>query len=153
MDARAYLDLIDQSLVGAIGRVRGDEYEDLVSLLFEHAAHADAASADMADLVDLVARACLGENHLWQDLGLPSRQFLSDLLRENFPLLFERNSGNMRWKKFFYLQLCERADVRACRAPSCGVCVSRAECFGAEEGLPLAGQPALRALHAVAVGH
>jgi nitrogen fixation protein NifQ len=149
MDARAYLDLIDQPLVAAIGRVRGDEYEDLVGLLFEHAAHDDA---DTADLVDLVARACLGENHLWQDLGLPSRQFLSDLLRENFPLLFERNSGNMRWKKFFYLQLCERAEVRACRAPSCGVCVSRAECFGAEEGLPLAAvQPALRALHALAV--
>jgi nitrogen fixation protein NifQ len=39
----------------------------------------------------------------------------------------------MRWKKFFYLKLCERAEIRACRAPSCGVCKMQVECFGSEE--------------------
>jgi nitrogen fixation protein NifQ len=91
----------------------------------------------VVELAACVARACLGDDHLWHDLGLPKREVLSDLLHEHFPLLARRNTHNMRWKKFFYLQLCEQVGVRACRAPSCGVCVNHGECFGSEE-LPLA---------------
>lgn len=109
---------------------RIDEFDDIVCLLMDHAAH---ASADTVRLARVVAQACLGENHLWQDLALPHRQALSDLLRENFPALCEKNTGNMRWKKFFYRQLCERAEIRACRSPSCGVCSDYNSCFGDEE--------------------
>ena len=115
-------------------RLRGDEIEEVTALLLDHADATVGSAADRAEVAGRVALACLGDNHLWQDLGLPHRQALSDLLREHFPRLFARNTGNMRWKKFFYLQLCEQAEIRACRAPSCGVCAHLAECFGNEDG-------------------
>lgn len=116
---------------------RIDEFDDLVALLQEHAA---PACADAPWIAYAVAAGCLGDNHLWQDMGLPGRDALSALLRRYFPALAARNTGDMKWKKFFYLQLCERAEVRACRAPSCAVCCDRPRCFGDESG------PALVAL-------
>ena len=136
MDAAAILACLDLSALPPRDRARGDEYDDLVALLLAHAApSADAAEAyARRALAAAVARGCLGDNHLWQDLGLPSRQVLSDLMARHFPGLHGANVQGMRWKKFFYLRLCEQADIRACRAPSCGVCVSHAECFGSEDG-------------------
>lgn len=129
-EAAGYLALIAPRWLADAPDTRHDEYEDLLALLLDHAA---AGDPDVVLLAQAVARACLGEDHLWFDLGLPSRRELSDLLRVCFPTLAGRNVHNMRWKKFFYLQLCERAEVRACRAPSCGVCAHVGECFGAEE--------------------
>jgi nitrogen fixation protein NifQ len=40
----------------------------------------------------------------------------------------------MKWKKFFYRQLCERAGVPICKSPHCAECCDRALCFGPEEG-------------------
>ena len=133
-EAADFLALIDDRWLTDAAGVRHDEYEDLLALLRDAAQDDDP---DVMCLAQAVARACLGDDHLWHDLGLPSRQELSDLLRHFFTPLFARNTGNMRWKKFFYLQLCERAEVRACRAPSCGVCALFGECFGAED-VPLA---------------
>jgi len=130
MDARAYLDLIDPRWFDGEGDARHDEFEDLMGLLMDAA---DRGDADVVALAQALARACLGDDHLWHDLGLPSRRELSDLLREHFGPLSARNVENMRWKKFFYMQLCERAEIRACRAPSCGVCKMQDECFGSEE--------------------
>jgi nitrogen fixation protein NifQ len=113
---------------------RHDEYEDLRGLLLDGA---PIHSADIVELACCVARACLGSDHLWHDLGLPSRTELSGLLHEHFPDLASRNVGNMRWKKFFYKELCEQVGIRACRAPTCGVCAQYRECFGSED-LPLA---------------
>ena len=109
--------------------LRGDEYEDVLALLLEYGCD---NSDETAWLAGAMAAACMGENHLWQDLGLANRLELSDLIRTRFPALHAKNSGNMKWKKFFYKQLCERAEVRACRAPSCAVCADYAGCFGAE---------------------
>lgn len=133
MSASAYLGLIDLSRLAGLPRSRGDEYEDVRALLAEHAAAQDAPTLRLARMIAL---ACLGENHLWQDLGLPSRQVLSSLMRENFPGLFLANSGNMRWKKFFYRQLCQRAGISICRSPSCAACSEMQVCFGPEEGAP-----------------
>jgi nitrogen fixation protein NifQ len=121
---------------------RHDEYADVRELLLDGAPEHDS---DVVSLAECVARACLGDDHLWHDLGLPARSVLSDLLRTHFPRLAERNTGNMRWKKFFYLQLCEQVGIRACRAPSCGVCANYGECFGSEES-PLAPRSPLQAL-------
>jgi nitrogen fixation protein NifQ len=132
MFASAYIDLIDPRLLAGMPRSREDEYEDVLALLLEHAADQEAPTLRLAGIIAL---ASLGENHLWQDLGLPSRKVLSDLMRENFPGLFLANSGNMRWKKFFYRELCRRAEVAICRSPSCAVCSEISVCFGAEEGL------------------
>ena len=109
------------------GRERPDEYDDLLGLLLEH-----ASSVDAGYLAREIATACLGENHLWQDMGLPDREHLSELFETHFRALFVRNSANMKWKKFLYRELCEKLEVRACRSPSCGVCSDYANCFGPE---------------------
>lgn len=46
-----------------------------------------------------------------QDMGLPSRKVLSQPMTERLWGLAARNLGDMKWKKFFYRQLCERAGV------------------------------------------
>jgi nitrogen fixation protein NifQ len=121
------LDLGDGA--AATARARDDEFVDLVLLLVEHRSVADAESTWLAHAV---ATACMEGNHLWQDLGLPDRGVLSALLRTHFAPLAARNTGDMKWKKFFYRELCRRADVPLCKAPSCGVCVDYAKCFGPE---------------------
>lgn len=110
--------------------LRSDEFEDLLQLLLEHRSDINNETEWLARAI---ATACLGNNHLWQDLGLPDRQTLSDILEINFTTLFEKNIGNMKWKKFFYKQLCERIGVHVCKAPSCAVCCDYAKCFGPED--------------------
>ena len=106
--------------------LRADEYEDVLALLLEYGCRngcksgyesGSSASDETTWLAGAVAAACMGDNHLWQDLGLDNRQELSELLSTHFPALHAKNTGNMKWKKFFYKQLCERAEIRACRAP------------------------------------
>jgi nitrogen fixation protein NifQ len=115
----------------AARRIETDEFEDLVALLLEHRSD---DSRESRWLAHAIAACCMGDDHLWQDMGLPNRQALSDLLARHFPALFARNTGGMRWKKFFYKQLCEREGAFVCRSPSCAVCVEYANCFGPEEG-------------------
>lgn len=111
--------------------LRGEEFGDLLDLLLEYRIYHDKESEWLAFAI---ATACMGNDHLYQDMGLPNRQILSGLLEEYFPVLFARNSGNMKWKKFLYRQLCDHSGVRACRAPSCAVCDDYLKCFGPEEG-------------------
>lgn len=113
---------------------RHAEYEDVRQLLLAGAHRPDP---QVVTLAECVARACMGEDHLWHDLGLPSRAELSALLHEHFPAVAALNTNGMRWKKFFYKRLCDEAGISVCRAPSCGVCAHFGECFGSE-ALPLA---------------
>lgn len=126
-------ELVGESPRLGCAALRADEYDDLLALILDH-------RSDDTDetrwLAGALAAACLGNNHLWQDLGLADRQELSDLLRSRFSALHARNSGNMKWKKFFYKQLCDRAGVNACRAPSCQVCDDYRNCFGSEDEAP-----------------
>ena len=77
--------------------------------------------------------ACLRDNHLWQDLRLANREELSLLLKKHFKTLFDKNTADMKWKKFFYKQICESEGFYLCKSPSCGVCVDYAKCFSPEE--------------------
>lgn len=120
---------VQAEIVGSGGSL--DEFNDLLQLLLDHRAKADEHHRHVAHLV---ATACMGGDHLWQDLGLPDRKALSALLTGHFPTLANKNTGDMKWKKFFYKQLCEREGINACRAPSCAACCDYAKCFGAEEG-------------------
>ena len=132
--ADAALRLDWQALEGA-GRTepRSDEIEDVVSLLRGYADPA-AGPREASDAIAwAMACASLGSNHLWQDLYLPSRSELSALIGHWFPSLAAKNTQHMKWKKFFYKQLCEREDVMICKAPTCGVCTDHAVCFGPEE--------------------
>lgn len=115
---------------GGCPALPADEFEDLYALLMVHRRD-DSEEAQW--LACTVATACLGNNHLWQDMGLPNRGVLSELLRRYFTTLYDKNTGNMKWKKFFYKQLCEQAEVNMCKAPSCKVCTDYASCFGPED--------------------
>ncbi|MBI5937335.1 MAG: nitrogen fixation protein NifQ [Betaproteobacteria bacterium] len=105
------------------------ERQDLIDLLLEHRAGIDLSELWLAQIA---AAACMGGDHLWQDLGLWSRADLSRLMNINFPALAQKNDRDMKWKKFLYRQLCEREGIHVCPAPSCQACADYAKCFGSE---------------------
>lgn len=109
---------------------RAPERDDLLALLMQHRAFKDGSEEWMAEIL---TAACMANDHLWQDLGLWSRKYLSQLMAQNFPALAAKNSKDMKWKKFLYKQLCEQEGIYVCRAPSCAVCADYAKCFGPEE--------------------
>lgn len=109
---------------------RCPEIDDLRRLLLDHRARESVSEAWVAQIVTV---ACMGTDHLWQDLGVWSRGELSGLLLRNFPALARRNVKDMKWKKFLYKQLCEAEGIYVCRAPSCDACVDYDLCFGPEE--------------------
>lgn len=111
---------------------RADEIEDVESLLLAHADPHAGPRAEALVVAEAIAVACLGDNHLWHDLGLDSRAELSALMRRWFPGLVARNAGDMKWKKFPYRELCLREDIVVCKSPSCGVCSDQPVCFGPE---------------------
>lgn len=108
-----------------------DEFDEIVELLLDHRA---SFAEQETWLAHAIASASMGENHLWQDLGLPSRDVLSRLMQTHFPSLAAKNIGDMKWKKFFYRQLCQRAGVPICKSPHCADCCDYRICFGPEEG-------------------
>ncbi|WP_297397116.1 nitrogen fixation protein NifQ [Acidiferrobacter sp.] len=140
LDSREFSALRRRHLAGPAGDVaapeacgcdplRAEEHGELVELLLAHRAD---RSRETRWLAFTIATACLGDNHLWQDMGLNGREELSGLLRWHFTALYERNVHNMKWKKFFYKELCRQAQVTLCKAPSCRVCTDYAACFGPE---------------------
>ncbi len=109
---------------------REGEFDDLLQLLLAHRGSDDEA---VEWLALAVATASMAGNHLWQDMGLPNRGVLNRVLLDNFPALHAKNVGDMKWKKFFYRQLCEQAEVLICQSPTCGECADYLECFGSED--------------------
>ena len=99
-------------------------------LLLSHRAGRDLSEIHMAEIV---CTACLGSNHLWEDLGLFNRKELTALMRRNFPTLAARNVKDMKWKKFLYKQLCIMEGIYVCRAPSCEECTDYHVCFSPED--------------------
>lgn len=108
---------------------RNDEHDELRQLFLSHG-EADPRINEW--VADILVAGCMGGDHLWQDLGLWSRNDLTALIRSAFAPLADKNVHDMKWKKFFYKQLCIQEGVYTCRAPSCQVCADYAECFGPE---------------------
>jgi nitrogen fixation protein NifQ len=106
--------------------MKREEHDELVNLLCQYRNEQDPSSQQMAIII---ATACLTKFHLWESLGLQERKQLGEIIRHNFPELFALNTDNMRWKRFFYRQLCELGGDYICRSPSCEECKSYAECF------------------------
>lgn len=123
-------------------RARNDEIDDLMALLLDHADRSAGPKAELYHVAWQIACASLGDQHLWQDLGLPSRDALTQLIGRWFPALAARNVDHMKWKKFFYRQLCERADIMICKSPSCAECSDVGLCFGPETASPVHGAEA-----------
>ena len=125
---------IDPTSLANPGRVpdpgRRDEMVDLHNLLI--ASRTGQIGSELL-MADIVIAGCMGDDHLWQDLGLWNRADLSRLMMDNFAPLASRNTGDMKWKKFLYKQLCETEGIYTCRAPSCEVCADYQNCFGPED--------------------
>ena len=115
-----------QALLSELLLPRETECEELSDWLSQFEADS------LIPMTRIIAVASMGFNHLWQDLGLDSRQQLRELIRDCFPQLIALNQQNMRWKKFFYRQLCSASGNFVCRSPSCDDCVERANCFTPE---------------------
>jgi nitrogen fixation protein NifQ len=103
-----------------------DEMADVAELLREFAS-TDCPPPE--ELISRIALSSMGPRHLWEDLGMASRDELNALMLHHFPRLKALNSGNMRWKKFLYRMLCERAEVLICKAPHCSQCEEQRVCF------------------------
>lgn len=82
----------------------------------------------------IIARRAMRSNHLWQDMGLRNRGELSALLNRHFAPLAQRNTGNMKWKKFFFRMICSDEGFRLCSAPCCEDCDDFTGCFDDESG-------------------
>ena len=114
------------ALCAELFAMKEEERNELIQLLNSYRNKEDPSSEEMATIV---ATACLTQYHLWESLGLQERAQLGELIKHNFPELYALNTDNMRWKRFFYRQLCEQGGDYICKAPSCGECKSYAECF------------------------
>ncbi len=108
---------------------RNDEHTELRQLFLSHA---DTEAQLSEWIADILVAGCMGGDHLWQDMGLWSRKDLTALIRSAFAPLADKNVHDMKWKKFFYKQLCIQEGVYTCRAPSCQVCADYQECFAPE---------------------
>lgn len=141
--------------------LRGAELRDLIALFFPHALelleqwgpdapvvisedegclrellarHATHRTRFQTQLAAIIAHRSMRPNHLWQDMGLRDRRELSALMARHFAPLAARNKGNMKWKKFFYRQICRDEGFRLCTSPTCSECDDFAGCFGDESG-------------------
>lgn len=106
------------------------EEPDLRRLLCDNATHPGCDEAGW--LAAMVARRSLKPNHLWQDLGLATRADLSGLLNRHFAPLAAKNLRDMKWKKFFYRQMCEAEGMSICKSPVCDICPDFTLCYGPE---------------------
>lgn len=112
----------------------GEEQAWVRDLLLAHAEPGCEASRVLAFLI---ARRSMEGGHLWEDLGLPDRTMLTSIMRQFFPDLAARNVDNMRWKRFFFRQLCEADGLSHCTSPTCCTCPDVELCFepGSTEAL------------------
>lgn len=106
-----------------------EEEADLCRLLLNHRSTESAMTVVFARII---ARACMEPEHLWICLGLENRDQLSAVLRRHFRPLADRNTSDMRWKKFFYKLLCDIEKVWSCRASACEICAHYGECYAPE---------------------
>lgn len=130
---RRYFPGAEWLVAGLDGDAGADALEepDLRHLLAGNATHPGDQAAEW--LAAMVARRSLQPDHLWQDLGLSARADLTGLLRRHFGPLAARNVRDMKWKKFFYRQMCEDEGVSICKSPVCDTCSDVALCYGPEE--------------------
>lgn len=80
-------------------------------------------------LAAILARRSMEGGHLWEDLGFPERSMLTYAMNQYFPDLAARNVDNMRWKRFYFRQLCVAEGLMHCTSPTCCTCPDVDRCF------------------------
>jgi len=121
---------IDYMAEAKTDELRFDEQDELRTLFLSHRVD---PGPEAQWITDILVAGSMGGNHLWQDLGLWNRKDLTTLISTNFPELAEKNDRDMKWKKFFYKQLCAQEGIYTCRSPSCEVCPDYKDCFSTED--------------------
>lgn len=80
-------------------------------------------------LAQILAARAAYPGHLWIAMGLFKRPQLSSAIRRHLPSVFAANDKNMRWKRFFFKQVCDLHGGTLCRTPNCGDCSDYTLCF------------------------
>jgi len=116
----------------ALDESRLPERAELERLLRAH----KAGVSEVEELwIQVLVAGINGNNHLWEDMGFNTRADLSRFMQTFFPQLAEKNTQNMKWKKFIYKQMCLAEEIGyTCRSPSCEVCTDYQQCFDLEQG-------------------
>ncbi len=117
---------IDPSDATRPAPVRDVEQQAIERLVLWRAA---GAGPEVRWLAAILARRSMESRHLWEDLGLPARPALTQMIARFLPGLAAANARNMRWKKFFARQICSDAAFALCPAPICDACDERQSCF------------------------
>ncbi|WP_051689803.1 nitrogen fixation protein NifQ [Pelobacter seleniigenes] len=84
-------------------------------------------------LVRILAARASYPGHLWVAMGFFQRSQLSAAIQRHLPRLAAANHNNMRWKRFFFKQVCELNGGILCKNPNCGDCSDYSLCFVDEE--------------------
>lgn len=84
-------------------------------------------------LAKILAARAAHPGHLWMAMGLFKRPLLSSAIRRHLPSVFAANNKNMRWKRFFFKQICDLNGGTLCRTPNCGECSDYPLCFAEDD--------------------
>lgn len=107
---------------------------DLLQLLLDYAAEddddEDGTILSGTLLAHILAARAARPGHLWIAMGLFERAELGAAIKRHLPELFAANYQGMRWKRFFYKQICEQQGGVLCKSPVCGECSEYELCFG-----------------------
>ena len=108
---------------------------ELLHLLLGYVAVTDETTNTLSAtlLASLLAARAAMPGHLWVAMGLFDRTELSAAIKRHLPTLFAANNQGMRWKRFFYKQICEQNGGVLCKSPVCGDCSEYELCFDNRE--------------------
>lgn len=94
--------------------------KQITELLLRH-----SNSDEGAVMASKIAEKSTLGNHLYEDLGLKSRDAMSAMMARNYKSLSDKKPKDTRWKKFLYDSIGEIA-------PSCVDCGDKDRCFSCE---------------------
>ncbi|MFO7813339.1 MAG: nitrogen fixation protein NifQ, partial [Pelovirga sp.] len=105
---------------------------ELLNLLLGYVSTTDEATSALSGtlLAQILAARAARPGHLWVAMGLFERAELGATIKRHLPTLFAANNQGMRWKRFFYKQICEQQGGMLCKSPVCGECSEYELCFG-----------------------
>ncbi|WP_024953470.1 nitrogen fixation protein NifQ [Sulfurospirillum arcachonense] len=93
--------------------------QDKVTLFLQRYAKDEKALHEVAPRL---AEVSLEMNHLYEDLGLKSREQMRGYMQKHFPILHKRKPKNMLWKKFIFESIGESV-------PCCSSCENQDNCW------------------------
>lgn len=111
------------TIVSWVSNMKTNDYliEKIEKLLNKYASNEESQKF----LSNHIAQKSILMNHLYEDLGLDSRDEMNKLMGQNFNSLAQIKPPSIRWKKFLF-------DMIGEVAPACRYCYDQTNCFGCE---------------------